>query len=291
MNLGYRHTWFLIGMLLFVAGAPQASAVPRLKIDAPPKKIATDQTAILRVHLEWPRDEGPYEITSLEPKLESLTLANQNQSQESGATFRQILLYEFRPLKAGQAVIYPFEVSYRRSDSEPWTPVLTSEYTIQVVPAAPVRPVLIGIGIVAGLFFIIWAGMKITTRLKTQAAIKNAPPPDPRQRIYAKAEESIVTFSSPDTKVKLTQWAAQLRTVVATYYDVPAKAVTSTEFLSLLRARNLPVGEMNEVVRLFEQLNEMQFSQKDIPACDLARTQKTLLQYIKSKIIIGNPHS
>jgi hypothetical protein len=278
-------------ILILGISAPLCFAAPRLKIEPPRKQIATDQTVTLKVHLEWPQEEGPYEITSLEPKLENLTLENQNQSQESGTSVRQILFYEFRPLKTGQAVIYPFEVSYRRSDSEPWTPILTSEYTIQVVPAVPIKPVLIGLGIAAGLFFITFAGIKITARLKAQAVIKNTPPPDPKQRVYARAEESIATFSSPDTKAKLTHWAAQLRTVVATYYDVPAKAVTSTEVLSTLKARDLPIGEVNEVVRLFDELNEFQFSQKDIPAYDLARMQKTLLQYIKGKIIIGNPHS
>lgn len=283
----------MLACFVLMAGIfmPLGFAAPRLKIEPPRKQIATDQTAILKVHLEWPQEEGPYEITSLEPKLENLTLENQNQSQESGASVRQVLFYEFRPVKTGQAVIYPFEVSYRRSDSEPWTPVLVPEHTIKVTPAIPVKPVLIGIGIALSLFVLIFAGVKIAGYLKKKASIRNAPPPDPKQRIYATAEEAIATFSSPDTKTKLTHWAGQLRTVVATYYDMPAKTVTSAEVLSFLKARDLPVGELNEVVRLFDQLDEMQFSRQDIPAYDLSRAQKTLLQYIKGKIIIGNSNS
>ena len=58
---------------------------------------------------------------------------------------------------------------------------------------------------------------------------------------------------------------------------------------TMLQAEGLSAGEWQEISRLFEQLTEMQFSRQDIPAYDLDRTQKTLLQYIKGKIIIGNP--
>ena len=59
--------------------------------------------------------------------------------------------------------------------------------------------------------------------------------------------------------------------------------------LSFLKEKGLPAGEWNEVSRLFEQLTELQFSRQDIAASKLERIQKTLLQYIKGKIIIENP--
>ena len=72
------------------------------------------------------------------------------------------------------------------------------------------------------------------------------------------------------------------------YYNVPSKHATATEVLLFLKTQGLPAGEWNEVSRLFGELTEMQFSRQDIPAYDLDRMQKTLLQYVKGKIIIGN---
>ena len=277
------YLFILLGVLL-----PPGFAAPRLKIEPPAKQIATDQSVILKIRLEWPQTEDPYEINSLEPKLENLTLENQNQSQETGATVSQTFLYEFRPLKAGTAVIYPFEISYRKAETEPWVPLLVPEQKIKVVSNLPLKATLIGLGILAGLSAMAFAGFKLWELLKTREAARNVPPPDPKQHVYAKAEESIATFNSPHSKEKLTHWSNQLRTVIVTYYDVSSKTATHAEVLSFLKTKGLPMGEWNEISRLFGQLNEMQFSQQDIPAYDLDRLQKTLLQYVKGKIIIGN---
>ena len=277
---------FMLGVLL-----PIGFTAPHLEIESPAKQIATDQSVSLKVRLEWSQSEGPYEINSLEPKLENLTLENQNQSQESGDMVSQTLFYEFRPIKTGTAVIYPFEISYRKTETDPWTPILVPEQKIKVVPSIPLKATLIWLLMAAGLSTATFAGFKLWRILKSRETAKNAPPSDPKQRIYAKAEESIATFTSPDSKSKLTHWSNQLRTVVVTYYDISSTTTTSAEILSFLKTRGIPTGEWNEVSRLFGQLTEMQFSRQDIPAYDLDRMEKTLLQYVKGKIIIGNSNA
>ncbi|MFA7254865.1 MAG: hypothetical protein WC133_02035 [Candidatus Omnitrophota bacterium] len=297
---------------------PLGFATPSLKIEPPAKKIAAGQSATLKIRIEWPQAEGPYEINSLEPKLENLTLENQNQSQsisisensklgqpwlpswerktkpgqsqESGETVSQTFLYEFRPLKTGTAVIYPFEISYRKTEAEPWSPLFVPGHEIKVVSSLPLKATLLGLIIAAGLVVAVFAGFKLRDLLKIREVARNTPPPDPKQRVYAKAEESIATFTSPDSKEKLAHGSNQLRIVVATYYDVPSKVITNSEVLAFLKTKGLPAGEFNEISRLFEQLTEVQFSRADIPAYDLDRIQKTLLQYVKGKIIIGNPN-
>jgi hypothetical protein len=272
---------------MFVLLAPLAFAAPRLKIEPPAKKIATDQSVVLKLQLEWPESEGPYEINPLEPKLENLTLEKQNQAQETGPTVSQTILYEFRPLKPGTALIYPFEISYRKSEADPWIPILVPEQRIKIVSSLPLKATLIGLGSIAVLSAFIFAGLTFGKSMRTRAAAKNVAPPDPKQRVYAKAEESIATFTSPDCKAKLIHWSNQLRAVIMTYYDIPAKT-TNAEMLTILKEKGLPMGEWNEISRLFGQLTEMQFSRQDIPSCDLDQMQKTLLQYVKGKIIIGN---
>ncbi len=285
---------------------PLGLAAPRLKIEPPAKQITIDQSVILKIQLEWPQSEDPYEINSLEPKLENITLENQNQSQsissrrdkggmgqsqETGGIVSHTLLYEFHPMKAGTAVIYPFEISYRKTETDPWVPILIPEQKIEVVPAFFRKSFMTaGFAALTALVALIIAGKKITLALKAREAARSVSPPDPKQRVYAKAEESIATFTSPDSKFKLTHWSNQLRIVVATYYDVSSKSA-GTEVLSVLKTKGLGAGEWNEISRLFEQLTEMQFSRQDIPAYDLEGMQKTLLQYVKGKIIIGNSNS
>lgn len=266
-------------------------ATPSLKIEPPAKKITTGQSATLKIRLQWPQSEDPYEINSIEPKLENLTLENLNQSQETGETVSQTFLYDFRPMKAGTAVIYPFEISFRKTEAEPWSPLFVPGHEIKVVSSLPLKVTLLGLVIAAGLLAAVFAVFKLRDLLRILETVRNTPPPDPKQRVYAKAEESIATFTSPNSKEKLTHWSNQLKIVVVTYYDVPSQAVSSTEVLLFLKAKGLPTGELNEITRLFEQLIEMQFSRQDIPAYDLGRIQKTLLQYVKGKIIIGNSNS
>ncbi|MFH0986324.1 MAG: hypothetical protein V1882_12480 [Candidatus Omnitrophota bacterium] len=286
-----RNSSFLLSLIYIASFAPLCLAAPNLKIESPKKQISHEENATLKVRLEWPLAEGPYEINSLEPKLENLTLESQNQSQETGETVSQTFLYTFRPVKTGTALIYPFEISYRKADAEPWAPLFIPEQKITIVRGFPFKAMLIGLSVAGAFLIAVFIGFKQWTLSQERAAAKNMLPPDPRQRVYAKAEEAIANFSSPKPKEKMVHWANQLRTVVMTYYDIDSKTATQTEILAFLKAKELSAGEWNEISRLFEQLTEMQFSRQDIPSYDLDRMQKTLLQYVKGKIIIGNPNS
>jgi hypothetical protein len=143
------------------------------------------------------------------------------------------------------------------------------------------------LGVSAGVF----AGFKIGAVWMARKAARNMPPLDPKQRVYGKAEEAITTLVSSDPKEKITLWSNLLRTVVGTYYDIPYEKESLAGVLSRLRSKGLPAGEWNEVSRIVERLSELQFSRQDIPAHDLEETQKTLLQYVRGKIIIGNPNA
>jgi len=282
---------FVFSFLLAAILVPSAFAAPSLKVTAPPAQISLSERSTLTLQLEWPAAEDPYEINSLEPKTENLELVDQNQSQETGAVVRQTITYTFRAIKKGSALIYPFEISYRKSETDPWSPILIPEQKIRVTSSFPLKSIFIGIIILLGVTALGY-GIFITQKiLAKKKAASEMPPPDPRQRIYANAEEAIATFASPDAKIKLTHWSNQLRAVVATYYDATAKGNSNTGLLLHLKSKGLPTGEWNEVSQLLEQLTEMQFSRQDIPSYDLDRLQKTLLQYIKGKIIIENSNS
>ena len=278
-------------ILMFGVISPLVFAVPHIKISSPDKHISVDQNATLTLQLEWPASEDPYEINSLEPKVENLTLVDQHQSQETGSVISQTITYSFRPLHQGTAFIYPFEISYRKSDADPWSPLLVPEQNIRVTSGVPVKSLILWLSLLCGAAAAVFTALKIVKFFNKQRSLKETPPPDPKQRIYANAEEAIATFASPDSKAKITHWSQQFRTVVATYYDAPTGTGSNTALLALLKTKELPSGEWNEVSRLLDQLTEMQFSRQDLPSSDLEKLQKTLLQYIKGKIIIKNPDS
>ena len=282
--------FFVFALLAGCFYLPMAFAAPRLKLEPLAKQISVGQHATVRIQLEWPQSEGSYEINSLEPKLENLTLEAQNQSQESGTTVLHTLTYEFRALNRGLAFIYPFEINYRKSAAEPWIPIMIPEQKAKVVAGITVKTLLVCLGVFGVLSAALFTAFKMWRNQESRKAANDLPPEDPKQRFYAKAEESIATFTSSDSKDKLAYWSNQLRAVVAAYYDIPAKTATNSEVLSFLKSKEIPAGELQEIARLFEQLNELQFSRQDIPAYDLDRTQKTLLHYVKGKIIIGNSH-
>ncbi len=276
--------------LIFISGiyTPVGFSAPTLKVVSLPKQIAAGQDATLTLQVEWPATEASYEINSLEPKVENLTLTDQHQSQETGPVVTHTITYVFRPVKKGAALIYPFEISYRKSETDQWSPLLVPEQQIRVVSGFPVKPILFWFIIPSGLISAIFYVFNFLKRLKERKTSASKPPPDPKQRIYAKAQEAIATFASPDTKIKLNHWSQQFRTVVGTYYDHPAGIASGTALLVFLKSRSLPAGEWNDVSGPLEQLMEAQFSRKDMPAYDLDRLQKTLLQYIRGKIIIEN---
>ncbi|MFH1799519.1 MAG: hypothetical protein ABH891_01540 [Candidatus Omnitrophota bacterium] len=286
MAIDRRHYTFLFVIFMVMVFAVPGFATPRLKIEPPAKQIAPGKSVVLKIQLEWPREEGSYEFNSLEPKLENLTLVDQRQSQEIGATVSQTFLYEFRPIQIGPAVIHPFEISYRQGDMEPWIPMLVPEHQIKVVSNLPIRVALIGSGIVAGLLIALFVGLKQWERWKLWVAAKRVPPVDPKQQIYKQAEEAIMNFTSPYPKEKITHWADQFRTVVETYYDVSSVA-SPTDILSFLKVKGIPAGERNEISRIFGELTEMQFARHDISDYDLDKLERSLLQYVTSKIIMG----
>ncbi len=268
---------------------PVLGAVPSLKVEPAPLRIADDRTATVKVVLEWPDSEGPYEINTTEPALENLTLVRQSQSQETGALVKQVVTYEFQPAGKGPARILPFEVSYRRSDADPWVPLLVPEQGLEIVPSAPGRILRISLWFAAGIALFTAAGLVIRKVAARREAAKSTVVIDPKQKIYAKAQEAITTFTPSDPKERLGHCAAQLRIVASVYYDIPPGALTETAFLALLKKKNLPAAEWAEVSGLFEQLEQMRFSRGDLTAYELERMQKTLLQYIQGKIIMGNP--
>ena len=277
--------------IFLVIFAPATWAIPRLKVQALPQKIPIDRTLHFKIQLEWPQSEGSYDIQSTEPIADNLILLKQGQSQETGPVLTNTIAYEFQPVKTGEATIRPFEVRYRRNESEAWSFIPVPEQSMKVIGVFPINQFLWIAGSIVGILLIFGVGFYSWQRLRKIKAEKMAVPPDPKQAIYIQAREAIATFSSADSKIKLGHWSNQLKSVVMTYYNISSESATEAGIMSILKTKDLQSGELNEISRLFEQLGQLKFSRQDVPPHELDRIQKSLLQYVQGKIIIENSSS
>lgn len=267
--------------------ASQLMAAPNLRVVSPPSKVPLQQSVVLRVILEWPSAEGPYDINPGEPLLENLNRGSQTQSQETGPQITShILVYEFTPMGKGPARILPFEVNFRLTAEDPWTPLLVPEQSVEVVKAFPSTFLIISgfVGILGAI--IVAVSMLVRKAIAKRQLASATEIRDPKQKIYVEARDSLLAFQSMEPKERLRHYAAQLRKVVSTYYDLCPADTAEGSLRDHLQKMNLPHGEWAEVSGLLEQLEQMRFSNRPASPYDIDRMQKTLLQYMQGKIII-----
>lgn len=269
--------WFLSSSVL---------ATPRLKIEPPEPTLPEDRTATLKIILEWAPGEGPYELSGPEPLSRNLTLLKQSQSQESGSVLSSAIIYEFQPVRRGNASILRFDIRYRPVTEESWSTFSVPEQNLTIVGAFPKKKVAVAAGILGGFFVGLWIIHAIRKMAQSRSSAKKAKSPDSKQRVYGQAEEAIATFTAANPNEKLQHWSAQLKTVVQTYYDIPSKVATEAEILAFLKTRPLKAEEFFEISNIFSELAQIKFAKQELSAYELDRLQKTLLQYIRGKIII-----
>lgn len=261
-----------------------------MKVASPPPKVAAGDRFTFQLELEWPNSEGPYEIQSGDPLFENLTLRHQRQSEEtSPGKTRITITLELEAIKAGEGRILPFEVRYRKAGTEPWQSLPVIAQKIQVSRAFPwktFKPVFL---ILMGSAVAIGGTVAFLKFRKETERRKSICPPDPKQRAYAHADEAITTYKGETQQETLNHWANQIKQVIMTYYDIPPKtAATGAEVLAVLKSRALPAGEFAEIGRLFREIEQLKFAPRTLPIREMEALQKTLLQYIRGKIIIEN---
>lgn len=277
---------FLLSISLF--WSPVAMMALHLRVEPLPEKINDTQTVTLAVTLEWPQTEGPYEIQAPEPALENLVLLRQGQLQESGPLTTYSIIYEFRPIKKGQATIASFEIRYRLASAQTWEVLSVPKQRFNVVASFPFKIILLMMIVLAGTVGILWLAFLMIKGIRVRKALAKQLPPDPKQKIFTHAAEMIATFASPDAKEKLQHWSMEFKTVILTYYSLSPAVASEAQILDILKTRNLPAGEWNEISRIFAQLSQMKFAKLDLSSQELEQLQKTLLQYVRGKIIIEN---
>ena len=265
-----------------------AWAVPALKIVSAPQKITLGDRFTFQVKVEWSNSEGPYEVQAESPLFEKLELIRQGQSEETTAAgIRVLITLELFAKEAGEGRILPFRVMYRTPDQEIWKGFPVAGQKILIVQSFPWKPVLV-------IFFTLVASL-ITVfglvALKKKAARRKlaAPPADPKQRVYAHAEETILTYKGETQKETIEHWASEIKNVVTEFYGISGKTTTDQEVLALLKTRSLPASEFSELERIFREIEQLKFTAQTLPIREMGTLQKTLLQYVRSKIIIENP--
>ncbi len=274
----------LLLSLLILLSAKLSFASPEIKIHALPKKITFAKPIQFIIEVRCQKADGDYEIISKEPKLNNLILKEQTQSQETSESYISYFIkYVFIAKKVGQGKIYSFIVNYKKSDEKKWAELEIPAQTITVTKPFPFRLILyMVIGAILGII-----GQYFVKKSRKQKQIKkDVSLQDPRQKIYLRAEETISTFASPSAKGKIAVWEEEIKKVIETHYQLPAAKKLSAQ-IDILKTQHLPTSEINEIIRIAETLIHTRFAMSDISSQELSQIQKTLLQYIKGKIIIS----
>ena len=71
-----------------------------------------------------------------------------------------------------------------------------------------------------------------------------------------------------------------------TYYGLPNKPTTESEIIQALASQKLRVEEMNEITRIFRETESLKFNGQLLTTREMETLQKTLLKYVRGKIII-----
>jgi len=283
-------------VLLGLIQTQPLEARPALTVQVPDKPVQINDEVFCRFFLEWPQTEGAYEFSFPEPRFKSLTLIHQGQSQETvflpqGPASRFTVNLVLRATQKGEGTIFPFEIRFRKSSTEEWSTISVPPHQLKITSSWITKKMMPFVMIpILCSFFIFSIGFFLRGFLKKQRA-KNHPafPKDPKQELYQGAATRIAEDLSGDPQKCLSEWSLQLKKVVMAHYDLPSKALTEADILSLLKAKRLPLEEKEEIAQLFNRLTDIKFSQAKSDLATLQNLQKSLLQYVQGKIIIGNP--
>lgn len=273
-------------MLGIFLSAP-AWAAPTLKIVSPPKKIAVGEAFTFQIKLEWPTSEGLYEIQAESPLFENFVLLDQGQSEETGPEgIQAVITLQLRAVKPGEGRILPFEVRYRKPGTEPWQSFPVAGQKVLIVRPFPRKTIVAVLLALSGVGIAGWSAVAFIKNRREVRRKKTARPPDPKQRVYAHAEETIMTYKGETQKETVSHWADQIKEVVAARYDIPSRVSTGSEILAALQSKQLATAELAEVKRLLREIEQLKFTPGSLTIREMETLQKTLLQYVRGKIII-----
>jgi hypothetical protein len=262
-------------------------AAPSFRLQSPPKESTAQTPFHYRLILEWPSGEGSYEVAPVSPVLENLELIEQRQSQETaGSRLTVTLAFTFSGIKKGPARIGPLQIPYRREGETDWQMIPVPAQTISIRARFPWPMFLRVGGLILTVSLCLYLGRKAFVVSRAAKLEKNLQPYDPKQRVYAKSEEHILTFKGETQQETLSHWLRAVKETVMTYYGLPNKPTTESEIIQALASQKLRVEEMNEITRIFRETESLKFNGQLLTTREMETLQKTLLKYVRGKIII-----
>ena len=280
----FRGVLFSFLILLF-SSAP-AFAVPAVDATLSRDKIRVDETALLKIQLKWPAQEGPYTYGLPQIPLENLKLANQSQSQESyiqnGEEWAtRTFELELQPENPGPARIPDFQILYVNPvtpDAKGQLQVYALKIQVTKVPFHIPSGVLL---IAAGLSLIVM-GSVLAVRLMRRP--KPAEAPDATVAAMAKALEDLHREETSVAHI-----SRIFRELLASHYPTVSARFSESEMIEALRAQKLPQEEWRSLQKLLGNLEEAKFMGPISNETDLKQLQKAVRDYIEHKRIVGSP--
>ncbi len=286
---------FLLCVSLVGLGISAASAVgPKTQVMVSDQDVDLDQLVSIEAQLTWPQVTGSYKFMPPEIEADNLEFDHDSRTEETfmdgGRPWqRATLIYYFKPSAVGTATLKHIKISYLNVQTqETGTINLVRAVDFKVHP--PQRSgfwlVIMGsvvmVVLAAGGFLAMWSSKKAGEKLHREHVIQEQ---NELEAVLGKIQNA----SGTSQKEVVFDWAKQLKTFVVHHYHLPKTLMTESDTVEAIKQLNLPQSEKMRVEQLFERLDQAKFTARDLSDEILHQLQNDLVQFIKSKQIIGAP--
>lgn len=283
-------TTFILGLFYF--SHPIFGAEPQFEVDLSSDTIRLDETALLKITIEWPKEEAPYAFAFPDLPLKNLEMTRRGESQESffrnnREWTRKTFTLEFKGRETGEGRIETWTLPYIDPARQKAGRFTISEQRIRIkgrpFPFRGIPPILFTSLLV--LFLSIVSGFLYIRKKRTppgRAPVQEVSP-------YAGVIERFKTMGreSKPTRDKLYELSNEFRRFLTDYFHLQNQALSEEQILELLNQRDLSREESAQLRSLLLKLHEAKFAGLSLSSSEFDRLQTDILHYVEGKQVLG----
>ena len=277
---------FLAGFLaayLVVCFPAFAVAEPQIEIDLKPSKATKEgETCYFLVQLTWRSREGDYRFTRPELTLDNLKVeaageANETFQKEGKEWKRKLFRFELKPIRKGKAKIRPFRIAYLEPVGQ-----ISGHFEIEALElkVSPDNTRFYRIGFMTiGLLTVVGGvlgGWGLLRRRRKKDETMQSSVPSLEERTLAQLT------ANPQ---QLFEAGKIFRAYLSEKYSLFGGIRTGRETL-LTMEKKVSSDELKTLRRIFDTLEERQYSASPRPREEGTRLYSEMVRYIEGKKVI-----
>ncbi len=274
------HSLFFCTALFFFSSAV-VQAAPHLDVSIQPDKIHSQETAVLKIQIEWPQTDPAYVFALPQLRLKNLSLVRQGESRETFAQekdlwVRKTFTMELKAEQSGQGIIEGFAIPYLDGLGQKAGEFSVSQLQVQVMrPPLPVKKMAAFAAGVLSFFVVggIWGVRRKKASLKSEI-------PSLKDNTLAKIYSIQKDFRGEKA---VTEISAEFRRFLIDYYQLLCKQATEAEILEALKSADLISEELATLRDILGRIREAKFIGGQLSSFDCEHLEKDMINFIQSK--------